>query len=885
MSGQNKQGAKKAGGGGGGGGGGWGSLFSGAVANLESRLDTILAEDGEASARQRASEAALRDAKTKQGAGPGNLTAPTAGSREASRSRVNDRLAERLAKATAAKTPSQAGSAVPSRVASPANDTASSRTSGEHRRSGDVARSVPEAQKVEREDAQADKAEADNEGKPVSAETGTLLSSGLPINPARVSIDSPRASSDVAREDDRAAIPTHLQNGHAAKTTTELEEEMQRMRAEHTQAEKQRQEEMHTYLEKIDALQAKLQYLAKETVAAAKEANASSSASSDGNAGKLAEKDERIALLMEEGEKLSKTELRHLQTIKKLRAKGTEEEKTVTEIKRRLERAEKAEAELKAKLRKAEVGERQANVKTQQISSIEKQVEELRVDRENASELIRTLSSQLKDAKAQVERAEKEANVKAAEGSKEKIAAVENELEDARIERKLADDRAAAEAKKAKEELARAQERYTGREMELKNEITSLESRLEAMRLRVEEATAGESGAGGVGGDGASVKLMRQVETLQTQYAQAKENWEVIEGSLTARVSALEGERDEAGRRETEVRRKAREAGAKTRVLEGELEALGEEKRGLVAELREQKEEVARLGKKVEQSEKALEEARAELERQRVLWRTETEQKVEDERLKWQRTAPSTHHTASPTARKSSLAELSGLGIGMTSRRPSSRLVSNDLSALQIDHHRSSATHTRRPSAIPTTPASIRTPTHPSPALSRQQSELSIDHQQHAAAGFPPTPSIEVDDDDRDDDAHTLDRASQSPQRTLNDLVSTSTAGAGPSVQLVERMSAAVRRLEAEKATFKDEIARLAGQRDDARGEVVRLMREAEDGGRERGLEAELARLREREEVCLGLLGEREEEVEVLREEVGVVKRMWRELVEERMPG
>jgi hypothetical protein len=39
----------------------WGSLLSGAVAGLESRLDTILAEDNQASAKSRAAEAASKE--------------------------------------------------------------------------------------------------------------------------------------------------------------------------------------------------------------------------------------------------------------------------------------------------------------------------------------------------------------------------------------------------------------------------------------------------------------------------------------------------------------------------------------------------------------------------------------------------------------------------------------------------------------------------------------------------------------------------------------------------------------------------------------------------------------------------------------------------------
>ena len=64
---------------------------------------------------------------------------------------------------------------------------------------------------------------------------------------------------------------------------------------------------------------------------------------------KIASKDEQIALLMQEGEALSKTELRHLQTIKKLRAKAAEDEKASNDIRKKLERAERGESELEGR--------------------------------------------------------------------------------------------------------------------------------------------------------------------------------------------------------------------------------------------------------------------------------------------------------------------------------------------------------------------------------------------------------------------------------------------------------------------------------------------------------------------------------------------------------
>jgi hypothetical protein len=865
-------------------GGGWGSMFTGAISNLESRLDTILADETDPAARQRLTEQAQKEAKSRQRAGSGSLTPASAarGSLEASRTRAgNDRLAERLARATAKKNAeggSGVSSEVPSRVGSPAigSESGSPRPSSDVKRSVEEPRSTPaiDTPKIEKEDESKDKdVETMEEAVPASenAALPTLLSSGLPINLARISMESStRPSLDTtALEDSPSSRPSSdLPNGSIAtsKSATELEAEMSQMRTVYEQAEKQRQDEMHAHLERIDALQAKLQYLAKETVAAAKEANASAAAGSP--EAKAAAKDEKIALLMQEGEKLSKNELRHMQTIKKLRAKTTEDEKSAAELRKRLDRVERSEADLKQKVRRAEAAERQANEKIKQIAIIEKQVDEMKEDRERAAELIRTLTTQLKTAEKKAEQAQKDANSKATEVDKNRVAELENELEDAQIERKLAEDRAKSEIRKVKDEADRQRERFGVRELEYKNEIASLDSRLEAMRARAEEASS-ESGVAGEG----SVKLMRQVETLQSQYSLAKENWETIESSLNARLSALEQERDEATKREADIRKKARDSANKTRKAEEEVEASAEQVSTLNAELRTCREELASLRKSYERADTALADAKADQDRQKRIWESELSSRIEEEKARWQRQHPTRMDSASTSGRKLSIHD---------PKRPSGRLGLNDLSALQIHlpEHRPSS---RRSSGFPTPGLSssryVGTPDRDaSPSLSRQESMLNFDH-----ASMPPTPSIEVDADMYEDNE------APSPHRTINDLVSTSTAGAGPSVQLVERMSAAVRRLESEKATYKDELARLSAQRDDARNEIVVLMREVEgkqtDEGRITAAEKELAEVKSRYEACLEMVGEKEEEVEELKQDVQELKRIYRELVEEKVGG
>lgn len=127
----------------------------------------------------------------------------------------------------------------------------------------------------------------------------------------------------------------------------------------------------------------------------------------------------------------------------------------------------------------------------------------------------------------------------------------------------------------------------------------------------------------------------------------------------------------------------------------------------------------------------------------------------------------------------------------------------------------------------------------------------------------------------------------QAPPRGINDLISENTVGAGPSVQLVERMSASVRRLESERAGTKDELARVTTQRDESRQQVVDLMRELEENqlsaSRVHELEVELEDLDQRYQTTLEMLGEKSEQVDELNADIADLKKIYRELVDSTM--
>lgn len=256
------------------------------------------------------------------------------------------------------------------------------------------------------------------------------------------------------------------------------------------------------------------------------------------------------------------------------------------------------------------------------------------------------------------------------------------------------------------------------------------------------------------------------------------------------------------------------------------------------------------------------------LEEERARMREETARSTPDLYHQFRNESPVTHNRTrksstgdrnSPYSRRAQGLAISGTGASPLERPISRKSSTQPLHTLQT---LGSQSHQRR--------------------LSRQDS-LSTVPQLSFNNSFPETPSVA----DRDDDFFADNTTPATPERTINDLISVSTAAAGPSVQLVERMSAAVRRLESEKAAHKDELGRLSSQRDESREQVVTLMKEVEEKRgweqRVKELEGSLKGVEERYLTTLEMLGEKSEKVEELKADVQDLKTMYRELVDSTM--
>ncbi|KAI4258244.1 MAG: hypothetical protein LQ352_001297 [Teloschistes flavicans] len=856
----------------------WGAFLAG----VESRLDTILADEDQPSGRPRAEGSQQVHSGRQDSMAPPSLPKASGESisRPSSTSRAQDRLNEKMAKAMANRNlrrmedKSPATSTVPSRAETPANGIASSRQSSElSRDSTNIEQEQPSGDSLRKQEAPKDLVEPKQEQQPPAATTQELAGQTVDTPSIRSSLDSHRSSSvrqslDLPRTSIEIPSPTKA-NGVMLERdvipSLNYDQTIKQMQSDYEAAELRRQEEVHTYLEHIDALQSKLQYLTKEAAEMAKKAKPEAHPGSIED--KMAVKDEKIALLMEEGHKLSQTEMKHMSIIKKLRAKSIEDDKRTADMKKLSEKHEQAARSALERAKRAEETEKRASEKTRGLPKLMKDLEILRAERDAQNSLIQDLQAQVSEVTSAARQAEEKAQAEALQAERKRTADLVVEISKTNLDKEVAERQYQSELRDLREKSEREKERARIAEIERQGEQSILESRLEAYRARAEEASAGSGGH-------VQAKLLRQIEILQNQYSLASENWQGIESSLLARATGLEKERDEIAKREADARRKVRETRMQSRRAEEELERATTRAQDLDRETSQQRLQLASLREKLAKAVEETVAARNELMTQRECFEAKQAQCSEgnttDQQDDSSRNTPDvprqSFHTESPVAsgrnRKASNADrasphnsrrLQGLAItGASTDRPLSRRSSTQPFHHSSDHHRS---------------------------LSRQDSMSFM-----VSGGILETPSIQIDNqDDFFDGVGTP----ATPERTINDMISVSTAGAGPSVQLVERMSAAVRRLESEKATHKDELARLLTQRDEAREQIVGLMKEAEEKraaeSRATKLEQEVAGLNARYLTTLEMLGEKSETVDELKADVADLKEMYKELVDRTM--
>jgi hypothetical protein len=406
-------------------------------------------------------------------------------SRNSSRSRPSSRLQDRLAKAVnkgTERSDSRASSDLGSRPESPAlRSPAIAAVADTGRASIDSKASEPATEATPAREDEATKEEETNvvelprpstdapapaTSLPVASPPVTPVAeqpTSIPVPtmsiPSIPSIVTPQSSSprqslesDLSRPSVDAIAPTQSDEAEA-RDPEEVEAELSLLQKTYEETLRDNREELNFHLERIDALQSKLTYLSEQLAASAK--TASSDAEATPTDKKLAEKDAQIAALMEEGQKLSKTEMKHMTTLKKMRIKAQEQDKDITTLKQRLSKAEKSITEQSERARRAEAADKASQEKLKIVDTIEKDIKSIRAEREEAGLTISELRKQSG----------------ALEAEKRATASLKEDIENVRIEKKLAEDRSKRELQVARDEAKSQQEKAKVAELELRGEI------------------------------------------------------------------------------------------------------------------------------------------------------------------------------------------------------------------------------------------------------------------------------------------------------------------------------------------------------------------------------------------------------------------------------
>ncbi|KAJ3225276.1 hypothetical protein HDU81_008048 [Chytriomyces hyalinus] len=268
---------------------------------------------------------------------------------------------------------------------------------------------------------------------------------------------------------------------------------------------------------------------------------------------KLGEREEQVKSLLEEGEKLSKNELKMSNIVKKLRAKEADAEKEMKEQQKKFDALSAELTELKEKFARVTETDRKlgenlkssnelADKQAKQIVKLENETSTIRAELTQHKALLERARADLADSKALVENANSVAHAEALEKEISANEALHKQLLEHQKNHSSIESALQKEVFDLRSLLARVEDEANWKEDNLRKEVMSLQNRLQATEARHEDLFA-EARA-------ADRPLVRQIESLQVQHAAARKDWEQIEISLTTRMQQAEKERLEFAERE-----------------------------------------------------------------------------------------------------------------------------------------------------------------------------------------------------------------------------------------------------------------------------------------------------------------------------------------------
>ncbi|KTW26977.1 hypothetical protein T552_02468 [Pneumocystis carinii B80] len=549
------------------------------------------------------------------------------------------------------------------------------------------------------------------------------------------------------------------------------------------------------------------------------------------------EKDKKIQILLEEGEELSKKELKHLSIIRSLRSKIEKSEKDANEMKNKTKKMESELIDLKKKLKNVSENNKLLSNRLKGMSGIEKEldllkIEQIRLENEKNNEL-----KNLEDTTIAIKKTMSRQHLEELEIEKSKSCSLLDKLNEANINLSLLEEKSKSEINSLYSLLENERKDFFSKEKAYIEEISVLEGKIETLRYELEEVSHNANSS-------LHANLLQQNESLQTQYFTAFQNWNEEKSDMLTKNALLQEENEKYLKIINEETLKLKNMNEKMEKLEMTLfdnENILKDTKLLNESLAKKVFNLEETIVKINSTYKnELKELKLSFETQ---YKAEEKPKLIDDEI--------------PLVNNNFDLQYKGHNISEHNELNSS-ILSNSMN--DISYQR------------------------------RHSSDLIIQN----ISPHLPTSSENYKNDNKNDnnsDAYFDNESVQSvpalPNPHLLNFSDNDTfmSKVGPNINIILQLSLSIQKLKSQLSMKRDEINQIIQQRDDARNECVQLMIQVEKNKELNNkihiLEDKLKELNERHEKCLELLGEKTEKEEELKHDIADMKKLYTQQIEE----
>ncbi|RNA32793.1 TATA element modulatory factor isoform X1, partial [Brachionus plicatilis] len=295
----------------------------------------------------------------------------------------------------------------------------------------------------------------------------------------------------------------------------------------------------------------------------------------------ITEKDEQIKQFIEEGKKLSKQELCHMNIIKKLRAKEKESEEIISILKSDYQKVQKELEELKTVLDgKEELEAKNVDLlkKLEKTAiALEKELNSSKQNLEDSEEKCKGLENNLQNAYKEL--AELHKKIASKENSlSEATSSIESQLkeeiqlavEKERITSQKSQEALRWELDNIRQDFSRTEQQHMVREEMLRKEISDLQQQLRDSEMRNNDLSQNISNA--------TKPLLRQIENLQASHSNQIELLESAEKSLIERLRDSQANLCDVSEKNRQNQELVLDLTHQTKALEAQIQTLKSEK-------------------------------------------------------------------------------------------------------------------------------------------------------------------------------------------------------------------------------------------------------------------------------------------------------------------